>query len=103
MDLDPNPATLSADPARFEVLVQLPIGPADGPGEESFQVTVCTPEWLATKFRETDGICDPQHHLTVNLDVFDKSKLRQWFESLVAKVEAPDWAGVGEDLSRFGY
>jgi hypothetical protein len=26
-----------------------------------------------------------------------------WFESLVAKVEAPDWAGVGEDLSRFGY
>jgi|GEM_PF-5301075 len=63
----------------------------------------CAPEWLATKCRETDGICDPQHHLIVNLDVFDKSKLRQWFESLVAKVEAPDWAGVGEDLSRFGY
>jgi hypothetical protein len=38
MDLDPNPATLSADPARFEVLVQLLIGHADGPGEESVQV-----------------------------------------------------------------
>ena len=48
-------------------------------------------------------IRDPQHHLIVNLDVFGKSKLRQWFESLVAKVEAPDSAGVGEHLSRFGY
>ena len=32
MDLDPDPATLPADPARFEVLVQLLIGPADGRG-----------------------------------------------------------------------
>jgi len=103
MDLDPNPATLYADPARFEVSVQLLIGPADGPGEESFQVTVCTPEWLAAKCRETDGIYDPRHHLIMNLDLFDKGKFRQWFESRVAKVEAPDWAGVREHLSRFGY
>jgi hypothetical protein len=60
MDLDPNPATLSADPARFEVLVQLLIGSADGPREESFKVSVCTPEWLAVKCRETDGIYEPK-------------------------------------------
>lgn len=75
MDLDPNPATLSADPARFEVMVQLLIGLADGPGEKSFQVTVRTPEWLAAKRREANGICDPRHHLIVNLHLFDKGKL----------------------------
>jgi hypothetical protein len=39
----------------------------------------------------------------VSLDLFDNGMLRQWVESRVAKVEAPDWAGVGEQLSRIGY
>lgn len=103
MYFDPEPATLPADPAHFNLLVQLMIGPSDGPGVESFQVTVCTPEWLAVRCREVDGIYDPRHHLVVNLESFDKRKLRQWFESRVQKVEAPDWHGVGERLSRIGY
>jgi len=73
MDLDPDPATLPADPARFEVLVPLLIGPAVGLGKESPQVTACTPEWLAARCRETNGIYDPRHHLIVNLDLFDKT------------------------------
>ncbi len=103
MDFDPEPATLPADPARLHLLVQLLVGPSDGPGAESFQVTVCSPEWLAVRCREVDGIYDPRHHLVVNLEFFDKRKLRQWFEGKVQKVEAPEWAGIGERLSRIGY
>ncbi len=102
-DLDPDPVSLPADPADFWLLAQLLIGPADGPGAEQFQVTVCTPEWLATRCRASGEIYDPRHHLVVSLDHFDQAKLREWFEARVSKIEAPDWAGVAEQLGRFGY
>lgn len=35
-----------ADPADDGVWVRLIVGPAGGPGEESFDVLVCTPLWL---------------------------------------------------------
>lgn len=35
----PEPSTLSADPAEFSFLARLIIGPSDSPGEESFDVT----------------------------------------------------------------
>jgi hypothetical protein len=43
--ISPNPRTLPGDPAGFAFGVQLLIGPADGPGEESFELTV----WCATR------------------------------------------------------
>lgn len=57
--LDPDPATLPSDPAEFFRLAQLLVGPADGPGEESFDVTVCTPEWLSAACREAGGLYNP--------------------------------------------
>ena len=47
--LSPGPRTLPGDPAGFVSGVQLLAGPADGPGEESFELTVCSPEWLAVR------------------------------------------------------
>jgi hypothetical protein len=49
--LSPDPRTLPGDPAEFAFGVQLLVGPADGPGEESFDLTVCSPEWLAGRCR----------------------------------------------------
>jgi hypothetical protein len=80
LDLEPNPSTLSADPAEFSLLARMIIGPPDTPGEESFDITVCTPEWLANACRQVGGIYNPRHHLVVNFDQFDARALRRWLE-----------------------
>ncbi len=81
LDLDPDPATLSADPAEFALLARLYVGPSDGPGEESFDITVCTPEWLSERCRAQGGIYNPRHHLVVRLETFDKRALHAWLDA----------------------
>ena len=49
---DPEPTTLPAEPASFSFWLRLIVGPKDGPGEESFDLTVCSPEWLAVRCRQ---------------------------------------------------
>jgi len=40
------------EPDLFGALIQMMVGPADGPGEESFDVVVCTPRWLANEIEK---------------------------------------------------
>ena len=103
LHLDPGPATLPEDPAAFSLLDRLMVGPVDGQGEESFDITVCTPEWLAEACRKVGGIYDARHHIVVNHDDFDKRALHAWLAARVQEVEADTWRGVGERLSRLGY
>jgi hypothetical protein len=76
------------------------VGPDDGPGEESFDIIVCTPEWLARAAGE--GFYDPRHHVIVNLGAFDKDALRQWLARRVVSVEADTWTEIGERVARLG-
>lgn len=99
----PEPSTLSGDPAEFSFLARLIIGPADAPGEESFDVTVCTPEWLAIASRRAGGIYDARHHVVVNLDEFNQRALRDWLASRVHEAEAANWSERGQRLGRLGH
>lgn len=103
LDLEPDPSTLPDDPAEFSMLARMIVGPPDGPGEESFDVIVCTPEWLAQACRRVGGIYSPRHHLVVNLDDFNKRAVQDWLAARVQEVEAETWAQVGERLSRLAY
>lgn len=103
LDLDPDPSTLSGDPAEFSLLARMIVGSPNTPGEESFDVTVCTPEWLAEACRQVGGIYNPRHHVVVNLDEFDKRALHAWLSARVQEVEAESWSEVGERLGRLGY
>ena len=103
LELEPEPSSLPGDPAAFSLLARMIVGPPDAPGEESFDVTVCTPEWLAARCRAQGGLYDPRHHLVVTLDTFDKETLRAWLEARVRAVEAPTWGEVGGRLGRLGY
>ncbi|WP_405065335.1 immunity 8 family protein [Kribbella sp. NBC_01510] len=71
--------------------------------EESFDVTVCSPEWLAKTCREVGGIYDARHHLVVNLEDFDVRALCAWLAARVQAVEAESWSEIGERLGRLGY
>jgi hypothetical protein len=102
LNLDPDPSTLPDDPSEFVVLARMIVGPRDMPGEESFDVTVCTPEWLAQRCREVGGIYNARHHLVVNLDDFDVRALRTWLAARVQEVEADTWSQIGERLGKLG-
>jgi hypothetical protein len=103
LDFDPDPATLSGDPAEFSFVAHLIVGPANGSGEESFEITVCTPQWLAQACNRVGGIYNPRHHLVVTLEDFDKRALRAWLAARVREVEADTWGQIGNRLSRLGY
>ncbi|XVX18676.1 Imm8 family immunity protein [Actinomycetota bacterium] len=100
LDLEPDPASLPNDPAEFSLLARMIVGPADMPGEESFDVIVCTPEWLAKACSQVGGIYNARHHLVVNFDGFDQRALRAWLSARVREVEADTWAEVGHRLGR---
>ena len=102
LSLDPDPSTLPADPSEFVLLARMIVGPAGAPGEESFDVTVCSPEWLAETCREVGGICGARHHLVVSLDDFDVRVLRAWLAARVQDVEADTCPEIGERLGQLG-
>lgn len=89
-----------ANPADDGVWLRLLVGPADGPGEESLDILVCTPLWL----RAVVVRAGPQlglHHLIVEpLDLGVAIEfLRHRIESLVAD----DWPALSDQLTRIGY
>ena len=101
LDLEPDPSTLPGDPAAFSLLARMIVGPSDGPGEESFDVTVCTPEWLARA--AGSGFFDARHHVVVSFEAFDRHALHRWLAQRVESVQADEWSEIGERLARLGY
>lgn len=88
-----------ADPTCFCILIQAMFGPADGEGEESFDVLVCTPTWLNREI-EKKGIVDGRHHLIV-LN-FDLEQIRSYLVEYAATCAGENWQDVAIKLSRIG-
>jgi Immunity protein 8 len=85
------------DPEDFGLLVQLMVGPADGPGEESFDIVVCTPGWLARSVRN-DGPLVGLHHLVV--ERYDPTRVRLYLTALVEEEEASTWPELALKINR---
>ncbi|MFC3987609.1 Imm8 family immunity protein [Actinoplanes siamensis] len=79
------------------------VGQPDTPAEEYFDLTVCSPEWLAKTCRELGGIYNPRHHLVVSVEDFDVRAVRAWLAARVREVEGDTWAEIGERVGRVGY
>lgn len=102
VDLEPDPSTLRAGPESFAFRARMILGPPGDRGEESFDVTVCSPEWLAARCREV-GIYDARHHLVIAMDEFDRRELRHWLETRVSSLQAETWRELGAKLGRLGH
>ena len=99
---DPDPRTLPGDAASFAFGARLMIGPLGGPGEESFDLTVCSPEWLAERCRDGEPF-NGLHHVIVDGESFDERVLRRWLADRVQAVEAASWQGIADRLGRLGW
>lgn len=94
VDLDSVPLD---DPANVGYLIQMMVGPADGPGEESFEVVVCTTAWLERRVVQ-DGPTLGRHLLIV--DAFDWPRVRFFLNKTVEASEGRDWADVANKVGR---
>ncbi len=99
--LDPDPRDLPADPAEFVLLARLFVGPSDGLGEESFDVEVCSPEWLARRCAE-EGFVDGRHTVIAIVDTFTEAGLRSFLTRRVENVTGETWREVAEKVARLG-
>ena len=86
-------------PGVDQLLVQMMVGPDDGPGEESFDVLIRTWERLKLELDEF-GLLQPRHELIqkeLNLTIA-LAHLRAQVESL----EAPTWGELAALVARIG-
>jgi hypothetical protein len=97
-DLDLQSDTVE-EPTNFGALLQLLVGPSDGPGEESFEVIVCTPEWLRREVKEKGPIIG-RHYLFV--ERYNPSQIVRFLHGQVESLEAETWKALGEKIGRIG-
>ena len=83
----------------FGFLVQAFFGPEDSDGEESFDVIVCTPAWLARQLQQ-NKIIDGSHHLIVN--EYDLNAIKSFLATYARSCEGCTWDEVATKLSRMG-
>jgi hypothetical protein len=95
-----DPASWLPDTDEWAIHLRLLAGPADGPGEESFDLVVCSAGWLGAKARE-QGVVDARHHLV--MDGFNWQMVRSYIDQRVSRCEGASWSDVAEKLARLGY
>jgi hypothetical protein len=86
-------------PDRFGFLLQMFIGPDDGPGQESFDVIVCTPRWLSETYAD-DQIVLGRHMIIVFH--YDFARLKSFLERQVSEPVGETWNDLAQYLTRLG-
>jgi hypothetical protein len=87
------------DPEDVGVLIQVLAGPVDGPGEESFDIMVCTPNWLKSWVR-SHGPTIGRHYLIV--ERFEFLRIREYIISVIEAAEGATWQELGLRIGRIG-
>lgn len=87
-------------PAAGSATLRFFIGPAGDRGEESFDVTVCTPRWLT---RELERVGRPiiGRHLFV-VERIDLQRDIEYLTAAFQQFRAETWPELGAKLARIG-
>lgn len=99
--LDVGPRGQSDDPAEFAFLARLIVGPDDGPGEESFDVEVCSPEWLRRRCSQEQFV-DGRHMVITTLEAYSELGLRSFLTRRVEQASGATWEEVAQQVARLG-
>ena len=87
------------DSDGFGFLLQVMIGPEGGEGEESFDVTVCSPNWLLARHNKEDVVIG-RHHLI--MFEYDYLRLKRTIEEFCKSCEGATWKELALKLGRLG-
>ena len=97
-DGEPLASFQPSDPADFAIGVRAMIGPQDGPGEESFDVLVVAPRWLAAHPAEK-GFRWGRSLLI--LDRWDPARVDRAISDVVRRTEGSTWSELAARLAGF--
>jgi Immunity protein 8 len=84
---------------NFGFLLQLMVGPEGSEGEESFDVMVCTPEWLKENRNTADFIVG--RHYLIAFE-YDYNRLFNFLERYCSECTGETWQEVAQQLGRLG-
>lgn len=91
---------VSPDPFDDSFWLRMLVGPQGGPGEESFDVLVCTPGWLARAVAE-EGPQVGRHRLVV--EKLDLPAAETFLRRQIERLEAATWDELAAKVARLGY
>jgi hypothetical protein len=100
LDREEPDTYISHDMFKDAFWLRMLIGPAEGPGEESFDLLVCTPAWLAEVVSK-EGPQIGRHRLIV--EKLDLHLVEEFLSRQVERLEAATWDELAAKISRLGY
>jgi hypothetical protein len=88
------------DYKSFSFLIQVMVGPKGENSSESFDVIVCTPQWLIENREEYDTVIGKGRLIVFKFDLPNiLSKIRKIFEGCSGR----NWSEIAINLSRYGH
>lgn len=88
-----------SDASNFGTWIRAYVGPQGGRGAETFDIQVCTPDWLKSQCN-AQGPLWGRHMLIVN--TYDYNVIKAYVERYIANSEGEDWESIAVKLSRIG-
>jgi hypothetical protein len=88
------------DPACFSCALQLLVGIHNQGGAESFQLTLCSPQWLAQNHAQEDVIIGK--NLLIILD-FNYPRIVAWLNHYIERCTGETWLDLVKPLTRIAH
>ena len=89
---------VSEDPLKDGVFLRMIIGDDQGKGEESFDVMVCTPSWLADEQVLDKPIFGRGYLFMARLDL---QEAMLFLREQISSVEGDSWEAVANQIARY--
>lgn len=85
---------------NFGFLLQIEVGPKGSQSADTFDVMVCTPQWLKQRYKPTD-ILHPSNYLI--LFEYDYKRLVNFITKYCTRCSGETWEEIARQLSRLGH
>jgi hypothetical protein len=98
-DVDDLASYIPEDPEDFVFLLQMMVGPDGAEGEESFDVTVCSPKWMLRTGKSEDVVIG--RHKLIMLQC-DYQRLTSAINAFLKQCVGDSWPEVAAKVGRLG-
>jgi len=89
-------AAYRPDDEAFFLTVRVDIGPADGPGAETFDFDVCSIAWLRRELQDDEAVSG---RFRLIMEEFSLPVVEQFVRDRVAQASGADWSEVAGKLA----